>query len=986
MSRILRAWLAALVLASPALAWGADPVATLRTGNHPGFGRVVLDLPATAHASVAEQDGALILTVTGAALHAGGPPPRNLTGVSVQPGRLVLALRPGAHWRQVPVAGKLVIDILDPTGQPPPPPRAAPPPALHPTAQLTTARQPGRMPLATAIAPAAPHAPVPLPAPTQPAPPAPAAIAPPAPPGAPAVPPEVQASIAAPEPAPVQPVETAPPTPPAGPVALAASLSGDAVCLPFAPTTGAAALRQGGEVLLVFDERRPLDLAGLRDHAPFDAARLQQLPAATLLHLPLDPATPLHLARSDACWLLSLGPFHPLPLALAVDSGSLRIAAGAPGQVVVVPDSAGGGQLLVGTQLKPGEAMPIARRMAEFALPATLLGVAVAPTSDGLVLRAAPPGFVLEAPPGRALALDAPDAQTRAATEAALLTRRWDFPALPTEALQRRLQAATDAAATAPPQSRGAARLAAIQAQLALGLDAEAAGLATLTRTEDAHADDTPDAAALGAVANLLAGRWQDAQALDDARLTASDEVALWRAARLAWREDGAPDGAPDAAPEAAAVFAATARLADAYPDPLRRRLLPLLAETMAAGGERAAAQRLLDAHKDDPGLDYARALLDEAQGHAAPSLAVLDRLAQSPDRRLRARAAVRAVEQRLRIGELTRSAAAEALDKLIFAWRGDASDLALRERVADLRAQSGNWRAALAVLRDTADSDIGQSPPATQARLRARMAEVFAQAMAADAVTPISPLDMVALAGDNPDLLPPGEAGRDLAARLASRLAALDLPRRVIPVLERLVVSTAPGPARAEIGARLADLRLDQGNPTEALQVLSQSAAPELPLDLDQRRSILFARATAATGHLPEALATLAAVNSAEALDAAAGLHEAAKAWPQASAALAALAARVLPAAGPLSDGDARLVLQLASAAAQAGDEPVLAQVRERALPRLPDGKIAEMVRLLAAAPVRGVADLPRAAREATLAHSFPGALATLAPAAAAP
>ncbi|MBN9507476.1 MAG: hypothetical protein J0I21_00010, partial [Alphaproteobacteria bacterium] len=596
--------------------------------------------------------------------------------------------------------------------------------------------------------------------------------------------------------------------------------------------------------------------------------------------------------------------------------------------------------------------------------------------SDADTLRVARPGFILQPGSGRALALGAPDAEVQAVADAARLTRRWDFPRLPVPALFRRLQAAMDAAANAPAQSRTALRLAAVQAQLALGMGAEAEALATLTETEDARAAEAPDAPGLAAVAALLAGRVDEAAAIDDPRLTGSDEVALWRAVRTALRHEGAPEAAP--------VFAATLPLLLAYPAPLRARLLPLAAETLALGGERAAAHALLDARKDDATLDYARALLDEAEGHAAPALAILDRLALSSDRRTRARAAVRAVELRLRIGGLTAAQAAEALDRLIYAWRGGAHELALRLRVAALDAESGKWRAALALLRETAAGAVADGWPAQRAALHRRLQETFAAALAADAQKPMAPFDLVSLVDENPDLLPQGEAGHALAIRLADRLAALDLPQRAAPLLRKLVDGTLPGAARAELGERLAALELAQGDPTAALTALSGSVATDLPEALNARRTITFARASAARGALGPAVATLAALDTPAADEARAGILETAKDWPAATAALIAFAARSVPQDGTLDEAQGRILLRLASAAAQAGEEVVLTTLRTRDLPRMPPGKLADMLKLLTDGPVQNLPDLPRAAQEAALAQELPGALHALDAAAA--
>jgi hypothetical protein len=79
------------------------------------------------------------------------------------------------------------------------------------------------------------------------------------------------------------------------------------------------------------------------------------------------------------------------------------------------------------------------------------------------------------------------------------------------------------------------------------------------------------------------------------------------------------------------------------------------------------------------------------------------------------------------------------------------------------------------------------------------------------------------------------------------------------------------------------------------------------------------------------------------------------------------------------LTGTQAAALLRLASAAAQAGDEALLARLHREDLPRLPPGHLADMFRLLTAGPVDAVADLGRAARETQLASRIPDALKSL-------
>jgi hypothetical protein len=629
-----------------------------------------------------------------------------------------------------------------------------------------------------------------------------------------------------------------------------------------------------------------------------------------------------------------------------------------------VPDPLTGGTLLVGTQRAPGQGVVVSHSTPEFTLLPTWQGVAVAAVSDALVLHEATDGFLLRsAVPRGGLALAPVDVDLAALDDAVGLTRRFDFPALPMLSLLHRLQAALAGTGATPAGQRTAPRIATAQAMLALGMGAEAQAVLSLAAASDPRAADGPDLVGLSAIAALLADRPEESAGLQDPQLTGTDEVALWRGLRAAMLREGAPD--------AAAVLASELRLLLAYPVPLRARLLRLAAETMALGGEAEAARRLVEARPDDASLDFTRALL--ASRSAPPAaLEILDRLAQSPDRRLRARAAPRAVELRLAAGELTPATAATALEKLLYAWRGDAREVALRLRIADLRAQAGAPRAALAVLREALDG--GSESPEL---LRARMDQIFAAALAADATTPMPPLDMVALAEENADLIAEGEPGLALARRLADRLAALDLPRRAAPVLEKLVAAAPAGVVRAELGGRLATTKLLLGDAAGALSVLGATAADPLPPPVLEGRVLAWARATAAQGDAVRAASALTALDSPASVQLRGQLLEQAKDWKGAAAALRRYADLTLPAEGTLTEPQAATLLRLATAASQAGDDGVLAQLRNHDLARLPAGPAADMLRLLTATAVQSPEDLPRARREAVMAGRMLGTAA---------
>ena len=552
--------------------------------------------------------------------------------------------------------------------------------------------------------------------------------------------------------------------------------------------------------------------------------------------------------------------------------------------------------------------------------------------------------------------------------DAAALTRRFDFPNQPPEQLTERLAKQIAAGAEQPLLARGPDRRAAALTMISLGMDAEAEALLQLTASDDPREAASADVAGLTGVAALLAGRPAEATGIDDPRLTGTDEVVLWRALRLAMREA--------ASPKAAAALASTAPLLLGYPPAIRDKVLPLAAETLVQGGATVAARELLTRSKGLPGLGLAQAMLSQATGDVDDALTRYDALAASRDEFVSARASVRAVELRLSAGKIDKRQAAEALDALLYVWRGDRRELELRDKLADLRQQLGEWRQALTLLRDSKAlfPDDGKV-------IQARLQQTFDALLHGDAADKLPPLEFVALVDENADLVSNAPQGGVVEAKLADRLLALDLPERAGPVLDKLMRGAPVGAGRAGLGLRLATLRLHEGDVGGALAALNNSEAPGLPAPLNDQRLLLRADAQAQWGDVSGAIKLLAGADSVAADGERAAILERAKDWPGADRALAAYAARTVPETGDLTDDARHTLLRLATAAARAGDETTLADLRRRQEPRMGTGPLADMFRLLTANPVGGMSDLTRSAREIGLAKALPAELQAMQP-----
>ena len=582
-------------LLTPLCAAAATTAVTIRSGNHPGFGRVVFDAsPHVRYRVVRDGDRVTVLFSDDVTLKGNPGLPHNVAALNADRTQVTLTLAPGSTFRDARLGDHVVIDVFDPpaaAGKANAPER----PASPGQRSAKSSHRSGAAPSPALTADAAPAADPALarrgpgaagPARTEPArsgtvnePPvkgpvtgsAPPAAAPPLDPdsGSTAAEPPSASGMAAP--------------PASGPVALAAvpltlppDAKGAAFSLPFPEAAGAAVFRRRGETLLVFDARRPVDLGPVQSNPAFAGAAAELVPGGTVVRMTPPAGTAVTLEQTARSWTVAALAAPPAPKALATSAGDaeLDIAAQAPGRVVTVPDPATGGTLLVGTQRQSGQAMLAPRHTPQFTLLQTARGVVVAPLADTVALRVVPSGFAVTTGA-------APLAVSRNGVnllgDAAALTRRFDFPSLPPEQLTRLLAREVAGAAAEPVLARGPKRRAAALAMISLGMGAEAQSLLAVATADDPRLAASADVAGLTAIAAMLADRPAEAAGIDDPRLSGTDEVMLWRALRIAMLDE--------ASPFAATGLAGTVSLLLTYTAAIRDRMLPLAVETMVQGG-----------------------------------------------------------------------------------------------------------------------------------------------------------------------------------------------------------------------------------------------------------------------------------------------------------------------------------------------------------------------------------------------------------------
>jgi hypothetical protein len=857
----------------------------MRTGRHPGFGRLVVEAPPGAAVSFA-RNGELVTIDAGFALPATAAESVQALGAPIvaaesEGSRLLLAVAPDARLdTQGSTPARLVLDLRPLADMSATAGRVPPIPQPRPALTSLASAQARSMTLPTVPEPAAGPAP-----------------------GAPsdavtAMPGLVDAAAS--------------PRLRAKPAGGGAELE-----IVWPEPVPAAAFARAGQIWLVFGRA-----AGELPLAPLAAAAATSPWLGSLTRVPHDGLTVLKLAgradgmamtRHNATWTVRLGAGHALspPRPAAVwppEQGRLRV----PGAAMLadIHDPVVGDRLGVALMLESGRGEPVSRHAVGLELLASQQGVVwraladdVTASLDRAGASIGPPLVTAAVEPSDPLPdepvmthhePDAPAGTTSLTADPAHapVEHRDAHPVQPIEADIHRQQAidtvATaesagkrQAAAIAPPSpkrpTRGLIDLASaalppgqtarerrreLEAQLRAATGAEQVelrlDLARMLLAQELAAEAAASLAVLGdgdgrvaatqalsGVAAWLRGQWDvAARELGRPRLDGDAEVALWRAALAAARDDW---------PAAIAEWRRSGGVPAGYPDGLRVRLGIAAARIELADKHSDAALAILDRLRDLPmaaeqrgRIRLAEALALDAQGAARPAATALADAVANGDRETRLEAEQIQIAWGVRDGAVTPEVALIRLVAARPAWRGHPKEAVILNEIGRLRAGLDDMSGAVAAWQEalTRTTDP-RSVDALGRQLRQRVAKSL---LGEGDEPPLSPLRALSLYRNHAGLLPEGAGLAEVERRLATRLAQAGIEAPAAVLLQQRLRLAGSAEARAEAGAALAEARLGDGDAESALQLLA-STGPEagLPASLAEQRRHLRARAAAA-------------------------------------------------------------------------------------------------------------------------------------------
>ncbi len=703
---------------------------------------------------------------------------------------------------------------------------------------------------------------------------------------------------------------------------------------------GAAVFERAGFVWVIFDKRKPINLAPLREAGKGLVSGIEQLPIGKASVLRMIPSQGIGAAakRDGTNWVVEFRRGKTRPdIQIAIDAdpdaeGGARLLFPAidSGRVIRLPDPEVGDLIQVATVQASGQGIAGQRAYPEFQILASAQGIAVIALNDDAELEKDDAGLVLSTPGGLHISGISPDTSVSRGTQAGRSRRIFRLSEWRNgnekdyfEARQK-LQVA---AARQPRERRDANRLRLAQFYFARGLGPEAKGVLQVVQSSDARAEAKPEFKAItGAVAALNNDVEAAARNLNDPRLDKYEEIQLWRGVAAARAERWK---------DAQLLFRQGDAVLHGYPEPLKGALGLLRVETALKARDSGSASRWL-ATLDKQSKTLTRgelATLRYLQGRLAFVEQDIDRatnlwteLQDSGDSWNAARAELSLVNMGLLQSTMDVDEAIGRLEKLRYQWRGDEFEMQVLRRLGGLYLERDDFRGGLGTYRVIA-TYFPQHPDTK--RIAEVMTDTFKKLYLKGEADKLPPLTALALYDEFRELTPAGPEGNVMIQRLSERLVDVDLLNRAADLLQHQVKFRLKGIERAQVGAKLAFIRLLDRDPKKAIEALRTTVFPRLPEQLDDDRRRIQARAFFETGKVREAIELLAGDVSRNADLLRADIQWRSENWGEASKVLQRLAGEP-PAEGTTFDqAEAQLVLNWAVALRLDKDESGLEIVR---------------------------------------------------------
>jgi hypothetical protein len=213
------------------------------------------------------------------------------------------------------------------------------------------------------------------------------------------------------------------------------------------------------------------------------------------------------------------------------------------------------------------------------------------------------------------------------------------------------------------------------------------------------------------------------------------------------------------------------------------------------------------------------QAKIEDAEGQISKALALYSQVMADPlDPMNRSKATYEKVKLVVDSNKMSKKDAIEQLNKVTFAWRGDAVEANILELLGQYNIDEGNYAQGLRLWRTIVSSAVDNGRAVMVA---SNMSKVFSQII----VDPkFSDMDAAALYYEFRELTPIGKIGDDIISNVEDRLIRLDLLIQASALIRYKLENRLIGVEKEPYINKLAKVYLNAGKPEDALDVLDSS------------------------------------------------------------------------------------------------------------------------------------------------------------------
>lgn len=704
-------------------------------------------------------------------------------------------------------------------------------------------------------------------------------------------------------------------------------------------TTGAAIFRRAGYVYLAFDNKVALPFDKIVKG--FSSVRLE--PVDTLngtvyrFFLPQENIS-LRVARNDTIWsILASRTEATAPINLNINpqpnfalGGRLVISLNKVGTAVRFYDPEVGDLLIAVPLPQMGQAIRSTYSYADLDFVAAEQGIVIKPKIDGIDARRITQGVEIISRNGLRLSPETDTGIEGASYEGQDTSRLFDFRSWygPTKIDYTEMRQRWERTLVEVPKpERDRVRFDLARFNFARNHPHEAHGqLIHLERIVPDISLRSEYLALRGAVSVLIRHSDEALKDFNHPDIRDLPEARLWQAVAYAQMLNWT---------RAAELFAQADSVLDSYPEPHFTNFSFAAIEAGLAGNNAVYAGRVLDRlvqrrpelERISPTVQYLRGVFLSLAGHLDRAEILWKRAAVGGNPMYRVRSILALTDLDIVRGKIKPAQAAERLERLRFAWRGDDLELDVLRRLGKFYIEAGKVADGLATLKQVlaflADNDAAK-------KLRDEMAFTFRDVFLGKRGENLSPLDALSLYERFYELAPIGNEGDAIIRSLAGRMVAVDLLDRAASILADQVRRRLSSTFKSRVGAQAAGIYLLDGKADAALKILGDSIQPALPNELVTERDLLKVKALYDLGQREDAIKLLADLrgDNAERLRADIAWKE--RRWPDVANALEILIGPALPEGLEIPQKTAQLLTSRAIALAMANDVQGLEALRQ--------------------------------------------------------